>query len=193
MLGGKSLANDTSHCGHSLAGDGSLLWKTPRLRLKMTLWSLSHMVNEQGSVTLCSEHTQNNNNHTQKCLQQIHVTGHMNEGPLMALRHIRDNRMIPSLCSFIRSFAWNPHSFFVAHFKNKLLQLGKSNSPLWWLLFKSNTMTIWYYNLILLRWFWRDVKVIIVHYSTWKLSELKDLSDFFSYWKDVKAEFATYR
>lgn len=46
MLGGKSLANDTSHCGHSLAGDGCLLLKTLTLHLKMTLCSLSHMVNE---------------------------------------------------------------------------------------------------------------------------------------------------
>lgn len=42
MLGGKSLANDTSHCGHSLAVDGCLL-------LKLTLCSLSHMANERGS------------------------------------------------------------------------------------------------------------------------------------------------
>lgn len=57
MLGGKSLANDTSHCGHSLAVDGCLLLKILTLHLKLTLCSLSHMANECGSVAHCSAYS----------------------------------------------------------------------------------------------------------------------------------------
>lgn len=39
MLGGKSLANDTSHCGQSLAVDACLLLKysTPQLKADLVL------------------------------------------------------------------------------------------------------------------------------------------------------------
>lgn len=52
MLGGKSLANDTSHCGHRL-GRLSIVGIVT-LHLKLTLCSLSHMVNECRSATRCS-------------------------------------------------------------------------------------------------------------------------------------------
>lgn len=70
MLGGKSLANDTSHCGHSLAVDGFLLlkywrfiwnwpyapWATWQMSLGNSLTAVSIAFNNQTPKYLKHKH-----------------------------------------------------------------------------------------------------------------------------------------